>query len=199
MATRQWARSQTSGSWAALTMVVSPSARAAAIRMFSVPPTVTCGKTIWAPFRRALDRGVDVALGQFDLRPHQLQRLEVQVDRTGTDSAAAGQRHPRMAFAGQDRPQHQHRGPHLAHQIIRRGGVGDLGGAHFQHPAVVAAVAVVAVHRQHDPVLGQQVGHGGDVDQVRDVAQGQGLVGGAGWRPSAAGRRSWPRRCGWFL
>ena len=51
-ATRKLARSTTSGSRAALTSSVSPSARAAAMSRFSVPPTVGKSKGICAPRRR---------------------------------------------------------------------------------------------------------------------------------------------------
>ena len=50
--TSRSARSTISGSQAALRMMVSPSAREAAIMMFSVPVTVTVSKLISAPCRR---------------------------------------------------------------------------------------------------------------------------------------------------
>ena len=46
------ARSLISGSWAAFSSTVSPSARLAAMRKFSVPVTVTMSVVMWAPFRR---------------------------------------------------------------------------------------------------------------------------------------------------
>ena len=52
MALRQCARSMTSGSRAAFSMTVSPSASAAAIMRFSVPVTVTRSITSRAPLRR---------------------------------------------------------------------------------------------------------------------------------------------------
>ena len=51
MATRQLARSPTSGSLAALEICVSPSAKVAAIITFSVAPTETEGNKILAPLR----------------------------------------------------------------------------------------------------------------------------------------------------
>ena len=53
MAASRAARSDTSGSQAALWITVSPSARAAAIIRFSVPVTLTVSKEISAPRRRA--------------------------------------------------------------------------------------------------------------------------------------------------
>jgi hypothetical protein len=51
MATRQLARSTTSGSRAAFSMTVSPVASTAAIIRFSVPVTVTMSVTMRAPLR----------------------------------------------------------------------------------------------------------------------------------------------------
>jgi hypothetical protein len=51
------ARSGISGSWAAFSRMVSPSARAAAMRKFSVPVTVTMSVVMRAPFRRARPSG----------------------------------------------------------------------------------------------------------------------------------------------
>ena len=52
MAVRKLARSTTSGSRAAFSMTVSPSASVAAIIRFSVPVTVTVSSTSRAPFKR---------------------------------------------------------------------------------------------------------------------------------------------------
>ena len=52
MAHRKFARSTTSGSRAAFSSTVSPSASTAAIMRFSVPVTVTVSSTKRVPFRR---------------------------------------------------------------------------------------------------------------------------------------------------
>ena len=52
IAIRQWARSTTSGSCAAFSMIVVPCASVAAIMMFSVPVTVTMSIRIRAPLSR---------------------------------------------------------------------------------------------------------------------------------------------------
>jgi UDP-N-acetylglucosamine enolpyruvyl transferase len=52
IALRQCARSHTSGSSAAFSITVVPSASAAAIMMFSVPVTVTMSIAMRAPFKR---------------------------------------------------------------------------------------------------------------------------------------------------
>ena len=51
MALRKLARSTTSGSRAAFSMTVTPSAREAAMSRFSVPPTVGKSRVILAPLR----------------------------------------------------------------------------------------------------------------------------------------------------
>ena len=63
-------------------------------------------------------RGLDVAVLEVDLGAHGLQALQVLVDGPGADGAAAGQGHPGLAEAGQQRPQHQHRGPHGLDQLV---------------------------------------------------------------------------------
>src|SRR5437868_13025875 len=63
-----------------------------------------------------------------------------------TDGAAAGQRHPRLALARQQRPEHQDRGAHLAHDVVGRSGRGDLPGLKRERRAV--AVAVLAGDRK---------------------------------------------------
>jgi hypothetical protein len=96
----------------------------------------------------------------------------MQIDRPVADGAAAGQRHPRLAAARQDRPQHQHRGAHLAHQIVGGGGVGDP-----RRRQMPLARRTLALDAQLDAVLFQQLAHGGDVGQRRQVGQAQRLVG----------------------
>ena len=86
--------SSTSGSRAAFSSVVRPRASAAAIIRFSVPVTVTMSNTMLAPRSRRARRG-DVAARELDARAHRLQALEVLIDRTRADRAAAGQRHAR--------------------------------------------------------------------------------------------------------
>jgi len=54
IAFRAFARSTTSGSIAAPWITVTPSASAAAMRMFSVPPTVVLSNTMVVPFNRPL-------------------------------------------------------------------------------------------------------------------------------------------------
>jgi len=130
-----------------------------------------------AALEAAVDLGGDVALLQVDAGAQRLQRLQVQVNRPCADGAAAGQRNPSLAAARQQRPQHQHAGPHAAHQVVGGGGVGDLAGRQVEHPPGMAALGGGAVHAEIDAVLGQQVGHGRDVDQMRQVAKGQGLFG----------------------
>ena len=54
------------------------------------------------------------------VRAHRLQALDVLVDRTQADRAAARQRHLRLAAAREQRTQHQDRGAHRLHQLVGR-------------------------------------------------------------------------------
>jgi hypothetical protein len=64
--------------------------------------------------------GDDVAVLDRDVGAERLQALDVLVDRPGADGAAARQRHPRLAEAGDQRPEHQDRGAHRLHQVVGR-------------------------------------------------------------------------------
>ena len=118
IAVRQRARSTISGSRAAFSRIVVPSASVAAISRFSVPVTVTMSNTMVAPRRRPVR--VDVAVLEVDGRAHRLEALDVLVDRPQSDRAAAGQRHARLAAAREQRPERQDRRAHRLDQLVRR-------------------------------------------------------------------------------
>ena len=101
MATSIAIRSSTSGSWAAFSMTVVPSARVAASMAFSVPMTVTYGKVIVAPRSRSGAREV-VAVAVLDLRAERVHGLDVEVNRAATDPVAAGVADDHSTVAGQD-------------------------------------------------------------------------------------------------
>ena len=65
MAFRKFARSTISGSWAALEMIVTPSAVVAASMMFSVAPTLGVSSRISAP-DQAVGFGFHVAMVDFN-------------------------------------------------------------------------------------------------------------------------------------
>jgi hypothetical protein len=101
MAIRKFARSTTSGSRAAFSSTVSPSASVAAIMRFSVPVTVTVSSTRRAPCSGRAR--LDVAVFDVNVGAHGLQAGDVDVDRARADRAAAGQRHigaPKRASSG---------------------------------------------------------------------------------------------------
>ena len=131
-----------SGSCAAFSSTVSPSASAAAIRKFSVPVTVTMSVVMRAPCRRlwpACRRGDHVAVLDRDLGAHRLQALDVLVDRARADGAAARQRHLGLAEARQQRTQRQHRRAHGLDQLVGRLGVGEVARVEA-HGAVVVSL-----------------------------------------------------------
>ena len=71
------------------------------------------------PFE-ALRLRLDVAVLQGYLGAQRGKPFQVQVDGTGADGATAGKRYPGLAKARQERPEHQDRGTHGAHQVIGR-------------------------------------------------------------------------------
>src|SRR5690606_16192498 len=68
--------------------------------------------------------GVDVAVLDADARPQGLERLEVLIDRSGADLAAAGERDLGAAVARHERAEHQDARAHLFDHLV-----GRLGGA----------------------------------------------------------------------
>src|SRR6186997_392479 len=89
MALRKSARSTTSGSRAAFSITVSPSASVAAITRFSVPVTVTVSSTSRAPRKR--DARANVTILDQDIGAELLQAVDVNVHRTRADGTAARQ------------------------------------------------------------------------------------------------------------
>lgn len=119
---------------------------------------------------------MDIAALKLDLGAQLLQPPQVQVNRPGADRAATRQRHLRLTPPGQKRPQNQDRGPHAPDKVIGCGGVVDVARCQRQGPSdMTVAFAAVALHRHRGPMLGQQIDHRGDVRQVRQVGQRQGL------------------------
>jgi hypothetical protein len=82
-----------------------------------------------------------IAAVDFDLGAEALHRHDEQVDRPRADGAAAGQRHPRLAHARDQRRQHPKARPHLGDELVGRGGVDDVGRGNVQRLAVIGRLA----------------------------------------------------------
>ncbi len=119
IATRHCARSTTSGSRAAFSRTVSPSARQAAIIRFSVPVTVTVSMKIRAPLSRAAFAWM-YPDSMPDLGAHGLQPLDVQVDGALADGASARQRDAGLPEPGHQGPEREDGGAHRLHQLVGR-------------------------------------------------------------------------------
>ena len=91
-----------------------------------------------SPLRRP---GDDIAAFELDLGAERLERGQMQIDGPRADGAAAGQRHLRLAAAGEQRRQHPEARPHARHHLVRRGGVDDLGRGEPEGLAVARALA----------------------------------------------------------
>ncbi len=113
--------------------------------------------------------GMHIAVPQIQRRAHRLQRVQMQVHGPGTDRAAAGQRHDRMAIARQHRPQNQDRGAHLAHDVVIGGEIGDRMTGQRQDQPVLQAGDL-------GPQRFQQLRHRADVAEPRGIGQRQRLV-----------------------
>src|SRR5690606_23669321 len=112
-----------------------------------------------AAFRRA---GLDIAAFHGDLGAHGLETADVQIHRPRADGAAAGQGHFGVAEMRDHGSQHQNGGAHGFHQLVGRDQGGDAGRVHFD-------VELVAHHRLYTHAT-EQLDHGGNVVQVRQVA-----------------------------
>ena len=184
------ARSAISGSCAAFSSTVSPSASAAAISRFSVPVTVTMSvRDARALQARAALRqlGDHVAVLDLDLGAHRLQALDVLVDRARADGAAAGQRHRGLAEARQQRAQHQHRGAHGLHQLVRRFGL-------IERAGVDAHGAVARRARRCTPMLRSSLSMVATSCRRGTLCSVTGSVGQQARRTARAARRSWRRK-----
>jgi len=107
---------------------------------------------------------LDVAVLHLDVGTHRAQTVDVDIHRARTDGAATGQGDLGLAVTCQQRPEHQDRGAHGPHQLVRRVKLTDGGGVHLD-------VEFLIDHQLH-PHVAQQLHGGGDVVQVRYVADG---------------------------
>src|ERR1043166_2542644 len=121
---RKNARSTTSGSQAALSMVVTPWARTAAIMTFAVPSTVGPARPKKHIRPNQLRRlGVNVTTFDGDLRPQIAHAFQMQINRARPNHAAARQRNFRLMLTSQERPENADRAAHLADQIVIANGL----------------------------------------------------------------------------
>jgi hypothetical protein len=142
--------------------------------MFSVPVTVCLSNRdglLVEPdlgAAQALRGGDHVAVLDVDLSTHLPQGGDVQVDRARPDGAAARQGDLRPPEAGQQRPQHQDRGAHLAHQVVGGLRVGRLAAGGGQH--------AVPQHQILHPEVAEDLRHGADIVHGRHVGQAGGPI-----------------------
>ena len=133
-------------------------------------------RTAQATLRRL---GLDVAGFDFDLRAHGLEATDVQVDRARANGATARQGHFGLTETGDHRAQHQDRGAHGLDQLVRCNQ--GLDGAR------VDLDRQLFVDHRLDAHAAEQLDHGGDVVQVRQVAHGDRAVGQQGRRQNRQG------------
>ena len=173
------ASSITSGSRAAFSITVSPSARHAAIITFCVPFTVLRSNVTRAADVRRAAVGLDVAVVERELRAERAQTLQVLIDRPHADRAAAGLGHARGAEAREQRTEHQERRAHLAHEVVGRLGIADRARVD-QHRVIVVGIPLRARAER-----AQDLEHRGDVAQRAARSRGASRRARAARPPSA--------------
>ena len=105
---------------------------------------------------------LDVAVLGAELSPELAERAQVEVDRALAEVVATRQRQPRPALAGEQRAEHDDRGPHPLDQLVGRHGH-ELGGRVDEEIALSVALDRGAERPEH-------VGHDRDIGDTRDVA-----------------------------
>ena len=123
-------------------------------------------RTAQAAFRRL---GLDIAAFHVDLRAHGFETTDVQVDRTRTNGATARQCHFSLTKARDQRAEHEDRGAHGFHQLV--GCNQGLDAARVDFDAELLVDYRLNAHAT------EQLDHGGDVVQVRQVAHGHRAIG----------------------
>ena len=114
-------------------------------------------------------RALDVAVHRLEHRPQRRQAVEVDVDGAVPEVVATGQRHAGPSRAGQQRPEHHHRGAHLLDQLVGR--LGDERGRRVDHEVRRRAVGPVGGPGHLRPDGGEHLGHDLDVDDARHTGQ----------------------------
>ena len=162
-----WHRSTISGSRAALSSTVVPLATTAAMRMFSVAPTLGNSRVMSAPSSTSARR-LEVAVAQLERRPHRLEAGEVHVDRAGAEVVAAGQRELGVPEPAEQRAEHVDRRPDLLGQLVGRLGRDRAVVAQPQHHQV-GRVDGSRSHA-HAPRAGRtSIAHVGDARHVGEL------------------------------
>ena len=160
IAIRQWPRSSISGSRAALPMHgLALGQRRRHQRGFGGADRDE-GKLDTRALQPARRAGDDIAVFEFDLRAHRLQRLQMQIDRPRADGAAAGQRHLGLAMRapaaapapGSSRASCARCRRRRTMPVMRRGGEAIASPSPRPEPGV---------HSTATPKLAQQIGHDG--------------------------------------
>jgi hypothetical protein len=136
-----------------------------------------------------------IAVFDLDIGAQRFERVDEQIDRPRADGAAAGQRHPRLAHARQERPDHPETRPHLRDQLVGRGDVDDVARGEMHRARIVGILRLPpAGHRIVDAVVRQDADQRFHIGQMRHVFQRQRVVRQEATRSSAAGWRSSRRK-----
>ena len=100
-------------------MIVVPLARTAAIRAFSVAPTLGNSSSNCVAVE-LVGPSLDVAVGELEGGAELLQRPQVHVDGSGPEVVASGKGDPRSPEAGQQGTEDHDRRPHPLDDLVGR-------------------------------------------------------------------------------
>src|SRR5579883_1949694 len=121
---------------------------------------------------QALGRSLDVAVVLGDFGPQSLQAFDVEIDGTGPDGTASGQGYAGTAATGNQRAEHERRGPHGFHQFV--GGLRGCQVGGLDRSAVMGAPVAEFHLRSHGR---EQAAGRLDVAHLGDVFENDGLIG----------------------
>ena len=120
----------------------------------------------------------DVAAIDLDLGAERRERHDQEIDGTRSDRAAARHGHLGLTHARHQRCNHPEACPHAGDQLIRRGGIDDVGGRDMQRLAVVLGFAgTLAAHHDVDAVVAQDALKESHIGKPRHVIENERLVG----------------------
>ena len=176
----KFARSMTSGSAAALSMTVVPSARTAAIMTLSVPRTV--GPSLPRRFMVAAAQfpgeNLHVALVDPVSGAERLEAFQMKIDRAVADDAAAGQGDRRLLLAAEQGTEDADGGAHLPHDLVGRD--------RFDVLRADRHGAARPLHLRAE--MGEDLQHVVDVAEIRNVVDDDRLFGEQGGGENRQGR-----------
>ena len=113
-----------------------------------------------------------IAAVEADLGAEGLKARQVQVHGAGSDRASARKGDARLVLPRQERPKHPKARAHLAHHVVRRGGVHDIAGGEMQRVALMPVrIRALAVEGGVHAMVAQDADEQAHVREVGHVLE----------------------------